>query len=128
MIMPDNNNCSNPTATWLCSKNAGTGHPHIICPMEKYIKTIKKTKEQNSLFIVGHSLDVSDGDILTIIFDMFNVIVIYFRDDNSLDKYVKNLKLIFGAKELSKMTFSQKVIFRKLPSNKFDKVNTNDQL
>lgn len=89
---------------------------------------INATKEQNSLFVVGHSLDVSDGDILTIIFDMFNVIVIYFRDDNSLDKYVKNLKLIFGAKELSKMTFSQKVIFRKLPSNKFDKVNTNDQL
>ena len=43
-------------------------------------------------------------------------------------KNVKNLKLIFGAKELSKMTFSQKVIFRKLPPNGFKKVNTNDKL
>lgn len=89
---------------------------------------INSTKEQKSLSIVGHSLDVSDGDILTVIFDMFDVIKIYFHDDSALDSYVKNLKLIFGAKELSKMTFSQKIIFRKLPPNEFMKVNTNDQL
>lgn len=89
---------------------------------------INSTTEQKSLFIIGHSLDVSDGDILTVIFDMFDVIKIYFHNDNALDSYVKNLKLIFGAKELSKMTFSQKVIFRKLPPNEFKKANTNDKL
>ena len=89
---------------------------------------IKLTTEQRHLTVVGHSLDVSDGDILTVIFDVFDVIKIYFHDDNALDSYVKNLKLIFGAKELSKMTFSQKVIFRKLPPNEFKKVKTNDQL
>lgn len=89
---------------------------------------INSTTEQKSLSIVGHSLDVSDGDILTIIFDMFDIIKIYFHDNSALDSYVKNLKLIFGAKELSKMTFSQKVIFRKLSPNEFKKVNTNDQL
>lgn len=86
------------------------------------------TTEQRCLFIIGHSLDVSDGDILTVIFDVFDVIKIYFHDDNALDSYVKNLKLIFGAKELSKMTFSQKVIFRKLPPNEFKQVNKNDKL
>ena len=89
---------------------------------------INSTTEQRGLSIVGHSLDVSDGDILTVIFDVFDVIKIYFHDDNALDSYVKNLKLIFGAKKLSKMTFSQKVIFRKLPPNEYKKVNTNDQL
>ena len=89
---------------------------------------INLTTEQRSLSIIGHSLDVSDGDILTVIFDVFDVIKIYFHNDNALDSYVKNLKLIFGAKELSKMTFSQKVIFRKLPPNEFKKVNTNDKL
>ena len=89
---------------------------------------IKLTTEQRCLSIIGHSLDVSDRDILTVIFDVFDVIKIYFHDDDALDSYVKNLKLIFGAKELSKMTFSQKVIFRKLPSNEFMKVNTNDKL
>jgi len=89
---------------------------------------IKLTKEQRCLSILGHSLDVSDGDILTVIFDEFNVIKIYFHDDNALASYVKNLKLIFGAKELSKMTFSQKVIFRKLPPNECKKVTHNDKL
>lgn len=94
-------------------------------PLFSYINL---TTEQKSLFILGHSLDVSDGDILTVIFDMFDVIKIYFHDDIALDSYVKNLKLIFGAKELSKMTFSQKVIFRKLPPNKYKKVIPHDKL
>lgn len=89
---------------------------------------VNSTTEQNSLFIIGHSLDVSDKDIITVIFDMFDVIKIYFHDDSALDSYVKNLKLIFGAEKLSKMTFSQKIIFRKLPPNQYKKVNTNDQL
>ena len=83
---------------------------------------INSTTEQKCLSVVGHSLDASDGDVLTVIFDMFDIIKIYFHDDNALDNYVKNLKLIFGAKELSKMTFSQKVIFRRLPPNEFKQV------
>ena len=27
---------------WFPSKNAGSGHPHIVCPMETYISTAKK--------------------------------------------------------------------------------------
>lgn len=94
-------------------------------PLFSYLNS---TTEKKCLFIIGHSLDVSDGDILTVIFDVFDVINIYFHDDNALDSYVKNLKLIFGAKELSKMTFSQKIIFRKLPPNEFKKVTPNDKL
>lgn len=82
---------------------------------------------QKSLFIVGHSLDVSDGDIITVLFDLFECIVIYYLDDKVLDNHVKNLKLIFGSKELSKMTFSQKVIFQKLPPNEFKKVILHDK-
>lgn len=96
-----------------------------LIPLFTYINS---TTEQRSLSIIGHSLDVSDGDILTVIFDMFDIIKIYFHDDNALDSYVRNLKLIFGAKELSKMTFSQKVIFRKLSPNEYKQVTHNDKL
>ena len=34
---------------------------------------IKLTTEQRCLSVIGHSLDVSDGDILTVIFDVFDV-------------------------------------------------------
>ena len=29
-------------ATWLSLNQAGSGQPHIMCPMEKYISTIRK--------------------------------------------------------------------------------------
>ena len=75
--------------------------------------------EQKELFIIGHSLDVSDEDVITVLFDLFDNIAVYFHDDEALDRHVKNLKLMFGGKELSKMTFSQKVVFQKLPPNQF---------
>lgn len=40
--------------------NPGTGHPHIICPMEKYIRTIRNpTDAIRRLFSTGVSLSFS---------------------------------------------------------------------
>lgn len=100
---------------------------HTLDDLKRLVTHINLTTEQKGLFIVGHSLDVSDGDIISVLFDLFDCIVIYYLDDKVLDKHVKNLKLIFGAKELSKMTFSQKVIFQKLPPNEYMRCG-NDQL
>ena len=38
-----------PIATWFPSKNAGSGQPHIICPMEKYMRTIRNPTEYQIL-------------------------------------------------------------------------------
>lgn len=93
---------------------------HTLSDLQKLIHRLTTNSfEQNGLFIIGHSLDSSDGDIITAIFELFDCITIYFHTDEALDKYVKNLKFIFGSKELSKMTLSQKVIFKKLPQNEF---------
>ena len=48
--------CRIPIATWLFAKNEGTGQFHMPCPMEKYIRTRRKTMEDRSLFL---SLGVS---------------------------------------------------------------------
>ena len=45
MIIPESSSCSSPIATWFPSNHAGSGHPHIICPMEKYIRTSKNPSE-----------------------------------------------------------------------------------
>ena len=42
--------CTRPIITWLPSINAGSGQFHIICPMEKYIRTSKKPTEYNKRF------------------------------------------------------------------------------
>ena len=43
--------CRRPMAMWFPSKNAGSGHPHIVCPMEKYMRTMRKPSDQMSLFL-----------------------------------------------------------------------------
>ena len=49
-------------ATWFPSKNFGSGQPHMLCPMEKYISTSRKPSEAASLrssFGVSRSLSSS---------------------------------------------------------------------
>lgn len=100
---------------------------HSFVGLNKLITRLKMTSAEKALYIIGHSLDVADEDLITVIFEWFDKIVIYYLDDESLDKYVKNLKRIFGAKELSKVTFAQKIVFEKLPPNEYVEVQ-NDQL
>ena len=42
--------CISPIATWLPSRNDGSGQPHIICPIEIYISTIRNPTDAISLF------------------------------------------------------------------------------
>ena len=37
-------------ATWLPSNQWGSGQLHIMCPMEKYIRTMRKISEAMSRF------------------------------------------------------------------------------
>ena len=49
-------------AIWLSASTAGSGQPHIICPMEKYIRTIKNTSDDSSLFFkTGVSLSFNSS-------------------------------------------------------------------
>ena len=87
-----------------------------------YFLNLRKGQE-HELIVIGHSLDSADEDIIRVIFDWFVKIKIYYYDDRALDKYVKNLKQIFGAKNISEMTFLQKIVFEKLPQNIIKPIN-----
>ena len=41
MIIPAKRSCKSPIATWLPSIKCGSGQPHIICPIDIYIRTAK---------------------------------------------------------------------------------------
>ena len=47
MMMPVSSSWARPMATWLSVKKAGRGQPHIICPMDRYIRTSEKPREVN---------------------------------------------------------------------------------
>ena len=81
--------------------------------------TNKKSKSRHLLKCIGHSLDVTDSDIITTVFDLFDNIIIYYHDESSLDKYIKNLTQIYGADDFNKMLLSLKIVFKKLPSNEY---------
>ena len=52
--------CKSPIATWFPSKNPGSGHPHIICPIEKYMRITKNMSDAISLLrSFGVSLSTS---------------------------------------------------------------------
>ena len=52
--------CTSPIAMWFPSKNFGSGHPHIIWPMEKYMSGIKRRTElTRRRFMTGVSLSFS---------------------------------------------------------------------
>ena len=43
--------CRSASPMGLFSKNAGTGKPHIICPIEKYMRTSRNPSEVISLLL-----------------------------------------------------------------------------
>ena len=50
MMIVVNNNWIRPIATWFPSKILGIGQFHIICPIDRYIKGIKKHNDVISRF------------------------------------------------------------------------------
>ena len=50
MTIAVSRSCNIPIATWFSAKKAGTGHPHIMWPMEKYISMTRNTSEAASRF------------------------------------------------------------------------------
>lgn len=73
---------------------------------KKWLKQIDKNvesgrNEENILHIFGHSLDVTDGDILREIINHKNIkTVIYYRDKKQLGQQIANLVKVFKSDEV----------------------------
>ena len=50
MTMAVSRSSVSPSATGFSESTAGSGQPHMVCPMEIYIKTIRKPRELTSRF------------------------------------------------------------------------------
>ena len=80
-----------------------------------YLSLLQKTsKEQNKeydLFVFGHSLDVTDRDIIIELFDLANTITIYYHSQSELENYVRRLVSIYGKKEFDQIRVSKELTF-----------------
>ena len=73
-------------------------------------------EDPNNIYIFGHSLDITDGDILSKLINMPNTkITIYYHDKEALSKYIQNLVKILGEDELISMVhgMNAKILFCK---------------
>lgn len=83
----------------------------------EFVDTVNQETNQVSgyrLYVVGHSLDVTDKDIITEIFDAASEIVIMYHDESAAGTYIKNLVAIYGKEGFDRVRKEKNLIFDKL--------------
>lgn len=78
----------------------------------KNIRIRKNTeKEAVSICVIGHSLDVTDKDIIETVFDVATDIQIFYHDESAIGDYIKNLVKIFGKTAFDQLRVSKNLRF-----------------
>lgn len=79
--------------------------PDIIKIINDEVNTCIHDKDRYTLYIFGHSLDVTDKDILSALIKNDNVrTYIYYHDDTAHKKLIANLVKVLGEDEMIKRT------------------------
>ena len=73
--------------------------------------TINETKEDFCLTIMGHSLDITDKDIIIELFDHARAINVYYHDENAKKDYIDNLIKIFGKQKFDDLRRNKNLRF-----------------
>jgi hypothetical protein len=71
-------------------------------------------EKQNFLFVIGHSLDITDAEIIIELFNECDYIQIYYHNQVARGDYIENLIRIFGKTELERMRKIGKLEFKSL--------------
>ena len=65
------------------------------------------------LHVIGHSLDVTDKDIIQELFGIAHRIYIFYHNETSLQNYIANLISIYGKEEFDRLRFEKNLSFVK---------------
>lgn len=78
------------------------------------LEEVKKSMAGVSLTVMGHSLDVSDRDIIVELFNASDSITILYHSQGALETYVRNLVRIFGKQGLDELRATKSLKFHPL--------------
>lgn len=78
------------------------------------VKKLPKKIDRISLTVMGHSLDVSDRDIIVELFNASDSITILYHSQGALETYVRNLVRIFGKQGLDELRATKSLKFHPL--------------
>lgn len=98
-------------------KKTGCRYREWIDKMDELKEILHFNADKNHLYIFGHSLDVTDGDVLRELILNRNIedTTIYYRNREQLGDEIKNLVKVIGEKELIYRTAGKKenILFKK---------------
>ena len=80
------------------------------------IQALNQTRKYDngySLYVIGHSLDITDQDIIIDLFDLSNRIFILYHSSNAVKTYIKNLVSIFGKRGFDDLRRNKNLTFLK---------------
>ena len=67
---------------------------------------------------MGHSLDISDRDVIVDLFSISSSITVLYHNQAALEKYVKNIVRIFGKSGLDELRAKKDLKFQPLSDEK----------
>lgn len=89
-----------------------------------WFKMCKSNDEEDiSLVVMGHSLDVTDKDILEQIFSISTDITILYHDEKALDSQILNLIKVFGKNEFDNIRLEKNLTFLPIDYDFTDIIN-----
>ncbi len=87
-------------------------HKKTGCIYKEWLNKINDNKEQNHLYIYGHSLDKTDGDILKeLICNQYINTKVYYYNNEAYGKQIANLNSVLGQEKLITMVYDKKIEF-----------------
>ncbi len=70
--------------------------------------------EEVEVYFVGHSLDITDEDIIKELIEQSDKVTIYYHSQEVLKDYITNMVKLFGKRKVTQMRLNEKLKFEKL--------------
>lgn len=83
----------------------------------RWIAELNKTEEPYTVTVMGHSLDVTDEDIIKELFKRAKEIIILYHDETAKASYIANLVKIYGREGFEKLRSKHKLMLVSLNSD-----------
>lgn len=82
----------------------------------------RRKKIPTNVYFFGHSLSITDGDIIKKILDLSDKIIIYYRDQPDYEEKVINILRVFGKKIGTEMIQNRKIEFIEISKSFMERV------
>lgn len=90
-------------------------YQRVICgTYDDYLKWIKQDGLSYTLTVMGHSLDVTDSDIIKDLFTRAEAITIMYNSSSRLAGYIENIVKIYGKSGFEKLLTDKNLTFKRI--------------